>query len=477
MQAITCNSRIQHDAAPIMRPCCLLVMALLGSLAAARASAREIVGAQNFRIVSRLTGSPSQNQTTAVGVGGTDLGHMVNHNGKTYFLFGDTFSGETPFVGGDWRHNAMAWSTDGAPANGITFGGWITNTSGRAREVIHSGIGSPITEIPTGAISLNNRIYAWYMGVNWWGPPGQWTDERSGLAYWSEGDDRFTNVSTFNLDGGSNFGMVAASLRSPLENAADDHVYLWGTPTGRFGGVKLARVLPQEIENLASYRFFDGTVNGTPTWTANQSDADYIVRATVGEMSVMYNEFLDAWTMLYFNEVTAAFEIRQSPTPWGDWSAAIRVAHSQQAPGGLYAPYMNPLLVENGGETLYFTMSLWNPYDVYLAKVTLNSIPSATLPGDFNQDGAVDAADLLEWRGGFGASGNATSLQGDADGDQDVDGADFLAWQQQLGGAAMLASSAAVPEPSSGILLLIQYAAAGALTGRGPLRRTSLVMP
>src|SRR5690606_30025443 len=39
---------------------------------------------------------------------------------------------------------------------------------------------------------------------------------------------------------------------------------------------------------------------------------------------------------------------------------------------GLYAPYMNPLYTENDGQTLYFTMSLWDPYDVYLARVDLD---------------------------------------------------------------------------------------------------------
>src|SRR5688572_14543474 len=88
----------------IYRSCGIVLSAIFGTTSAVHAAAREITGVKNFQIVSRLTGSPSQNQTTAVGIGGTDLGHMVNHNGKTYFLFGDTFAGETPFSGGgDWR--------------------------------------------------------------------------------------------------------------------------------------------------------------------------------------------------------------------------------------------------------------------------------------------------------------------------------------------------------------------------------------
>lgn len=55
--------------------------------------AAEVIDVVNVSIVQRLTGPA---QTGSVAIGGTDLGHMVNHNGQTYFLFGDTFSGNTP---------------------------------------------------------------------------------------------------------------------------------------------------------------------------------------------------------------------------------------------------------------------------------------------------------------------------------------------------------------------------------------------
>ena len=64
-----------------------------------------ITDVQGFQIVARLTGADSMNRTDQVGVGGTDLGHMVNHNRRTYFLFGDTFSSETSVPGTDWRSN------------------------------------------------------------------------------------------------------------------------------------------------------------------------------------------------------------------------------------------------------------------------------------------------------------------------------------------------------------------------------------
>jgi probable HAF family extracellular repeat protein len=83
--------------------------------------------------------------------------------------------------------------------------------------------------------------------------------------------------------------------------------------------------------------------------------------------------------------------------------------------------------------------------------------PVAEIPGDFNGDGIVDAADLTSWKTGFGKIDNVTLTQGDADGDQDVDGADFLHWQRQLGSPAAAAATAAVPEPAT--LLLVVSAA------------------
>jgi probable HAF family extracellular repeat protein len=98
-------------------------------------------------------------------------------------------------------------------------------------------------------------------------------------------------------------------------------------------------------------------------------------------------------------------------------------------------------------------------YHAYL----LTPIPA--LPGDFDEDGQVDAADLAVWRLGFGISGVAAHTDGDADGDHDVDGADFLSWQRQLGSSAPIVPTGAVPEPSTVNLLVSAAVAAFSATG------------
>jgi hypothetical protein len=78
----------------------------------------------------------------------------------------------------------------------------------------------------------------------------------------------------------------------------------------------------------------------------------------------------------------------------------------------------------------------------------------AAIPGDFNQDGAVDSDDLVTWQTSF-----ATGPHGDADGDGDADGNDFLQWQRSVSPAAPSSESAVVPEPSTACLMILCGAA------------------
>lgn len=67
---------------------------------------------------------------------------------------------------------------------------------------------------------------------------------------------------------------------------------------------------------------------------------------------------------------------------------------------------------------------------------------------DFNQDGSIDQADLIQWANDFGVNSNS-----DADHDGDSDGADFLLWQTHYPGLAAITSP--VPEPASFLILIV----------------------
>src|SRR5258707_15385601 len=100
----------------------------------------ELQGVTNVVQVSQLTGPTSPNKTGKYEVAGQDLGSMFRADGKTWFVFGDTFghraSGMTGGGGTDWRSNTLAYSTDTNPVDGIKFDGYILDSTKWAKELI-----------------------------------------------------------------------------------------------------------------------------------------------------------------------------------------------------------------------------------------------------------------------------------------------------------------------------------------------------
>ncbi|MEM9186252.1 MAG: glycoside hydrolase family 16 protein [Planctomycetota bacterium] len=89
--------------------------------------------------------------------------------------------------------------------------------------------------------------------------------------------------------------------------------------------------------------------------------------------------------------------------------------------------------------------------DVSLVKLTALAPP--IVPGDFNGDTVVDAADYTVWRDNLGASDE--SLIGDAgDGLNGVDAADYLVWRNAFLGLPGASTLISVPEPSAALLMV-----------------------
>jgi hypothetical protein len=87
------------------------------------------------------------------------------------------------------------------------------------------------------------------------------------------------------------------------------------------------------------------------------------------------------------------------------------------------------------------------------------------LPGDYNSDGLVDAADYQVWRAAFGS---ASDLAADWNGDGIVDAADYVVWRNnsQLSNLTARSDAALVPEPASHILLGTILVLAGSRASR-----------
>jgi hypothetical protein len=143
----------------------------------------------------------------------------------------------------------------------------------------------------------------------------------------------------------------------------DDEVYSFGIPAGRFGDVRLRRVATEHILEPGAYRYWDGE-----GWVADPSEAATVVPGPVGELSVAWNAHHRQWMMMYLNAERHAVVLRSAPQLTGPWGEERIVVTAEEHPG-LYAPYIVPL--PDIGRDVYFTMSMWGPYNVFLMKTML----------------------------------------------------------------------------------------------------------
>ncbi len=333
-------------------------------------------GVSQLAPVAQLTGTDSINRTDKYGVYGCDLGSMFQDDDRTYFLFGDTFGPRSPSqvgAGGEnWRSNTMAWSTTTNPENGITFDGWITDTAGTAVELLSSRKvdHDEITVIPTNGVAANGALYIFFMSVRHWGAPGSWDCNYSGIARSTDSGHTWTKLAQPRWPGGSNF------IQTAIWKQGDD-LLIWGIPSGRHGGAALMKVPEKEIETAASYRYFAGVQGGRPKWSADMRDAVVIVDAPVGELSVAWNAYLGRWIMTYLNEHSHNLEIREGPEPWGPWGPARMLVAARRYPA-LYGAFMCPGFTAEGGKVIYFTMSQFGPYNVFLMRANLDKADTAS---------------------------------------------------------------------------------------------------
>lgn len=309
-------------------------------------------------MVAQLTGpgDPPVNDTATLGdVWGTDLGSTFMYGDEMYMIFGDTFGAGTS----DWRSNTAAVITDDDPGDGVTFDRMIEDRPGHAGELLAAKRidFDEITVIPTNGVAVRERMFLHYMSVSHWGEPGHWDLGHSGWAYSDDAGTTWTKDQDATWPGDSTFGQVAIEEH-------EGHLYIYGIPGGRFGGVRLARAIPENLLRIDTYEYWDGAgwASGDPEVAAE------IVPPTVGELSVRWNSHYRRWIMMYLDERSYAIVIRTAPEPTGPWGDQMTVATGQEFPA-LYAPYQFPKW--NDRSDIWFTMSMFGPYQVYLMKTRL----------------------------------------------------------------------------------------------------------
>ncbi|WP_169818778.1 DUF4185 domain-containing protein [Niabella ginsenosidivorans] len=339
----------------------------------------------DIRPLARVTGGslpgetlPNPNRTDVrFDVAGTDLG-IVWEMGKGRFgvFFGDTNgagfqAGKGGGNGSNWRSNVLGFSADTLLEDGMTIDQMAVDDSGRAREICAGAHANPRvyqTSIPTAAIHAGNGDFVHYMNIYKWNAPGgRWLTNFSSLYGSYDGGRNWERVTGVTFDSNSRFSQICYAKK-------DNWIYMIGSLSGRGSAAYLARFREADITRHNRYEYWNGTLH---RWVqGRESSATPVIPAPVGEASLIFNKTLQRWIILY------SYDARQDParhfsgnglvyrdavTLQGPWSRAKMIPVRDSLPG--YAPFIHPL--SEKGTSLFYTRSIWGPYNVFLMKATL----------------------------------------------------------------------------------------------------------
>ena len=222
-----------------------------------------------------------------------------------------------------------------------------------------------VTLIPTGAISDDNKIFAFYQSVKSWGEPGYWQANFSGVAVSENDGASFTrHANLFGSD--SNFIQIY-----PVKPPSSEYIYLFGLPAGRTGFAKLARVAG-DLTDSSAYQFCQLTDSNDCLWINQEQNASFIISFhPVGEISVVFNPYLSLWQASYLNPQAAQLVLTTAKNLWGPWSPPQTLLDCQSNLPTCYGAFSHQNLMVGNGQGFYFTTSTFNPYNVHLFRADL----------------------------------------------------------------------------------------------------------
>ena len=220
------------------------------------------------------------------------------------------------------------------------------------------------------------------------------------------------------------------------------------------------RILATALPALSLALLSNGIAHADPmaSFSSNKSDDIQLtidfgtVQAGTGVHSTdftIYNhdEMPDSTATLSFEDLTSIGDASILTTNVGDFTLAQNESVTFQA--------MLSTNTVGTFEVAYFIEISDDP-PTSNQSLALALFGVVSLLGDYNQNGAVDAPDYSVWRDTFAST---EDLRADGNGNGTVDAPDYSIWRDNFGNTA--AGGAAVPEPSSILLLLSGAIAVG----------------
>jgi uncharacterized protein (TIGR03437 family) len=305
------------------------------------------------------TKKPTVSQTeTNYGLYAADVGYSFDHNGKTWFLFGDatptlTFDGK-PNGSNDPPRNGLfndaPGFTSGTDISQCLKLDFVRDPIGAFKSpVVLDAQGKPaftlgVDEYLVAGIDVGGRMFVLAATDNFATPAdfaagniGYAT--RSAMAVSDDDGNTYHYLYDFSAPATPR-GEGAKFVTVAMANGTDGYIYFWGTQGGmsfRNSSAFLARKLATTIAQAGGIQYYTGLAKDgtTPDWSTSEADAialfqDYegannTPTGCMGELGVEYNQFVKRWVMLYncFKSTPAnpiGIFMRFAQQPWGPWS-------------------------------------------------------------------------------------------------------------------------------------------------------------
>jgi hypothetical protein len=279
------------------------------------------------------------------GLFGADLGASFDHDGRLYFLFGDSFPSPTinpPPMTPRRFSDSTAYSTDSNPEACLTLD-FITSPNGSYLppqiQVPPGDPAAPVTdgifEVPTGGFSAGGKMYIFrttdavivcpaskcgvdVIDMNRSILASSDDDAQSFKHLYDVSTDKFINIAPVVVNNADVPGLPTTAGQGLLAWASNTHY--------RHSDPYLAYVPLDSVEDRTTWRYFAGLQDGLPTWSNLEADAVPLFSSStpcIGELSVGWNPFLNEWLMLYNCFPTPrGINLRAATQPWGPWSDA-----------------------------------------------------------------------------------------------------------------------------------------------------------
>lgn len=378
-----------------------------------------------------LTGKISKNDTLKrFRVGGTDLGMPLydSVNNEMYLAFGDTFA--DPY-GPDkinlrfkyrWRSNTICKiQLEDSYRDGIKILDFYKDKKTNIAKVITQAHHTKndefveVTRIPTGLIEVNGIFYMYYFSIRSWRPVSvmnyggcikssdcgktwervydlTWIDETT--TQYDEQTEKLINEPIRTVPGKGKFINRKPkidfdkhkghfyTLSFPVDGK-DDYIYLFGECGYRKYGIKLARVLKENIEKFDEYEYMvDTDSNNLPIWVKGveglrqqkYNPNSYLISSPSGEMSVAYNKYLNKWLLfkIFDGDKVVMYASDNVYGPYGKAEVVLDRSHPDLPNPIIYAPLTHEKLFEEDGKIMNILVSQWLPhYNPIIVRVEL----------------------------------------------------------------------------------------------------------